>query len=564
MWLFLALLCPAEAETLDKVHGWTADGAFAWEVTDAVSWEEPDTGQRGAGSYKVRLGIVRTPDGERRHFLLERATTGSGTYDRPDLGSETEWKAWLGAHPTRGTASRTVGSRRLDVVPEGAVEGKHGWQGATYAFPKEHQTYSVWLGRGEQREELQDGEVSEERLDRIRALPKELTAALTEIRQVSTLSDDDLKPLLAAVENDSQLAQAQQFVQLGFADGAHAAARRLHDLALASGKTEREARGILTRATPAAHTEEDIREVREAYEMTLAISLGDREVPIQVQTPYHISTRIGISMAPVVQKHYSAKKAKEGDELAQAQKGVGWAKGSPEQVAAVMADLLAKDEGGVTKAAAAKYEAVIKAEGTEEDAAAAVRVYLEQWMADKDVGVDCSGFAMQATAFQDATVAAGWMERTGKDDLMGIALNNSNVSMMNSSANTEEIPVSAARPGDLVINRNHQHVGVIEAPARLVPVSSLPIKARGENLREEAIKKLGIKLEDAEKTMLWEVGIAHSQDKNGQGGSDQPGPHLGRHWYSEAGKRIAYDDPTEASFCSFHRPLLAKPKAERT
>ena len=74
MWLF-ALLAIADAETLDRVLGWAADGSFAWEVTDSASWDAPDTGEGGAGSYKVRLGVVRAPDGETKRYVIEKTTT---------------------------------------------------------------------------------------------------------------------------------------------------------------------------------------------------------------------------------------------------------------------------------------------------------------------------------------------------------------------------------------------------------------------------------------------------------------------------------------------------------
>ena len=400
------------------------------------------------------------------------------------------------------------------------------------------------------------GRARDPRMGLVCTLPLRATMALVNFRTVHPLSDAELAPILAAIEDDARLGQAQAFVAVAFADGAPTLAARLHDLALAQAKAdgqtaedaERTALGVYTRAMPGGQTQADIAATREGYSMMLPIDLEGGAVDVPVRTPYHISSRLDGRPCPIVE--YRESDVRAGDAAAIARKKVAYGKGSSEEIRSVMVDLLAADAAGV------RSGAVAAAKGKSADAAAsAAGAFVEQWMSDHDVGVDCSGFVFEATAQSDDGVGAGWQGRAD-GSLDAISMNGANVAAHKDPENSEEIPVSAARPGDLAINASVHHIGVVEAPAVHRPVSEVDASQR-------TIRNLLRIREDQEpQTCVWEVGIAHSTDKTaGQGGTDLPGPHLATYWFSEAGVRLTQDEDKDvmAKFSSFHRPLLAPP-----
>lgn len=398
--------------------------------------------------------------------------------------------------------------------------------------------------------EKHDGEHAQ----RIELLSK-VRAGITEgkalVRGMSDLTDAECWRIRDAAMDDSRLGAVEDWVAGVFQDQSEALATKLYGMELERTKSEEAASRLYTRLQPSSLTQDDVQAAREAYMLTLSIPLGDGAVTATAQTPYHISSRLGTRPSPAVNYSESGKNEGNADDVAG--HAVAYAKGDGDQTQAVVQGLIDSNQGGILDTLTQMWREGQENGLTEAEFASRAGPVVESFLAKNFVGVDCSGFAMRVT-LQDPDIAAGWSERHPGATEGFIITNNANVSAMRGRTergdkNTELVPVSATRTGDLVTNSGG-HVGVVEVSPTQVKWKDV-VATEGIHVESSA----GLKPED----LVWKVGIAHSVDSSNRSiPSNLPGPHLATYYFHDNGRRLAREElqGANSTFVEFRRPMV--------
>lgn len=391
------------------------------------------------------------------------------------------------------------------------------------------------------------------------SLPEDLGRAETELAQAASLGAEELTILLEGLQAPARIASTARFIQELFGSAAAQVAERLHAVALTRAPKGQDARSfadsIYSKAMPGRLAEEDVTAGREGYRRSVSFPVDGETVVVQVQTPYHISSRNATATEEVAASASVPPVPGMSGEDAAGRNNVAWGKGEGEDVEAVMQRALDQDQGGVARLAADAWRRVIAEGKGEGEARAAAAAAIEHWMSEQNIGVDCSGFTFHTAVEQDPAVLGRMRQMNPKLSDHQILLDRANVRQLTSARNATPIPPAAARPGDYVRNTSQGHIGVVESAPREVLVSSIT----DAGVAKAVSAGVGSR---ADATAL-QIGIAHSMDGNGaKKAPDGPGPHLGQYWFHPTtGAPLATSDKASAKFALFFRPLITPPNS---
>lgn len=245
---------------------------------------------------------------------------------------------------------------------------------------------------------------------------------------------------------------------------------------------------------------------RRAYRLSIGLTLGPTQVQLLVPTPYHTPAHRRWTPAPA-----ALAGALRGLPGADARWRVAWARGSGDEIRAVVQGLLERGDEALRQELCGVYLGAL-AEGRSPDAASEIAsAWLQDWMMAEDLGVDEVGFAL---------VAAGLRGHVrGVADLL---------------VGTRQVAAGEVLPGDLAVDRGGVAVGVVERGPRPLLRASRSRARPGRGAAEAA----------------WEILIAHALP----GDDGRLGPRCTRLWLAP-GQDEPSGDGEGAGFRAFYRPV---------
>jgi hypothetical protein len=250
-----------------------------------------------------------------------------------------------------------------------------------------------------------------------------------------------------------------------------------------------------------------VRAARRAYRLPLLLTLGGQRIRLSVVTPYHTPAHRRWTPAPV-----ALTGSLRWPPGADVRWRVAWARGSGEEIRAVVQGLLDHDGDALREELAGVYLGAL-AEGQLPGAAAeSAATWLQSWMMAEDLGVDEVGFARVAAGL-------GGHGREVADLLRGA-----------SPVRPDEV-----RPGDLVVDPARVAVGVVE-------------RGPGPLLRAAPRRRRPGQTGDDPGALL-ELVIAHALP----GGEGRLGPRRARLWLTR-GEVSPLGDDEDVGFRVFYRP----------
>lgn len=261
------------------------------------------------------------------------------------------------------------------------------------------------------------------------------------------------------------------------------------------------------RSLPADRDANAVRAARGAYRLSIGLRLGSQRIHLSLATPYHTPAHRRWTPSPA-----ALSGAARLSLPAEARWRVAWARGSGEEIQAVVQGLLDQGDDALRQELGGVYLGAL-AEGHPISGAVEIASsWLQGWMMAEDLGVDEIGFARVAAGL-------GGHARDVADLLRG----------------ARPLRIDEVVAGDLVVDAAHVAVGVVEqGPSALLRAPCR--RSRPGRSPEQAGEML-------------EIAVAHALPGDGC----RLGPRRSRLWLAR-GDATPLGDDVYAGFSAFYRP----------